>query len=36
MPLPAHRGDIVDADGVPLATTVDRVNVLVDQTEVPE
>ena len=31
VPLAAHRGDIVDADGNPLATTVDRVNLLVDQ-----
>jgi len=32
VPLTAHRGDIVDADGNVLATTVDRVNLLVDQT----
>ncbi|HEY6793399.1 MAG TPA: penicillin-binding protein 2, partial [Kineosporiaceae bacterium] len=30
--LPAHRGDIVDAAGNTLATTVDRPNLLVDQT----
>jgi cell division protein FtsI (penicillin-binding protein 3) len=29
--LPAHRGDIMDADGAILATTVDRPNLLVDQ-----
>jgi cell division protein FtsI (penicillin-binding protein 3) len=33
--LPAHRGDITDVDGVPLAQTWDRSNVLVDQTLVP-
>lgn len=30
--LPAHRGDIVDANGDVLATTVDRTTLLVDQT----
>ncbi len=30
--LPAHRGDIVDRNGAVLATTVERWNVLVDQT----
>jgi cell division protein FtsI (penicillin-binding protein 3) len=34
--LPAHRGDIVDADGHTLATTVDRPNLLIDQTLVTQ
>lgn len=34
--LPAHRGDIVDRNGAVLATTVERVNITVDQTLVPE
>jgi len=33
--LPAHRGDITDADGAVLATTVERRTVVVDQTYVP-
>ena len=33
--LPAHRGDIVDAHGAVLATTVERRNIVVDQTLVP-
>jgi cell division protein FtsI (penicillin-binding protein 3) len=33
--LPAHRGDIVDANGAVLATTVERRNIAVDQTLVP-
>jgi cell division protein FtsI (penicillin-binding protein 3) len=33
--LPAHRGDVVDADGAVLATTVERRNIVVDQTLVP-
>ena len=32
MALPAHRGDITDAAGNVLATTVDRRDILVDQT----
>jgi cell division protein FtsI (penicillin-binding protein 3) len=35
VPMPAHRGDITDAAGVPLAQTWDRRNVIVDQTLVP-
>jgi cell division protein FtsI (penicillin-binding protein 3) len=31
--LPALRGPIFDTNGVPLATTVDAVNVIVDQTQ---
>ena len=31
--LPAVRGPILDANGVPLATTVDAVDVIVDQTQ---
>lgn len=34
--LPAHRGDIVDRDGAVLATTVERRDVVVDQTLVPK
>lgn len=34
--LVAHRGDITDSRGVVLATTVERVNVTVDQTLVPK
>lgn len=30
--LPAHRGDVTDASGAVLATTLDRRNILVDQT----
>jgi cell division protein FtsI (penicillin-binding protein 3) len=33
--LPADRGDILDRDGLKLATTVERRNVTVDQTLVP-
>lgn len=33
--LPAHRGDILDADGVVLATTVERRDITVDQRLVP-
>jgi cell division protein FtsI (penicillin-binding protein 3) len=33
--LPAHRGDILDGSGAVLATTVDRRNIVVDQTLVP-
>jgi cell division protein FtsI (penicillin-binding protein 3) len=33
--LPAHRGDILDASGAVLATTVERRNITVDQTLVP-
>jgi cell division protein FtsI (penicillin-binding protein 3) len=33
--LPAHRGDILDGAGAVLATTVERRNIVVDQTLVP-
>jgi len=32
--LPSVRGSILDTNGVPLATTVDAVNVVVDQTQI--
>ncbi len=36
LPLPAHRGDILDTDGVTLATTFDRVTITLDQTLIPQ
>lgn len=35
VPLPAQRGDITDAEGVVLATTVERRTITVDQVVVP-
>ena len=35
VPLSAHRGDVTDASGEVLATSVDRRDILVDQTLVP-
>jgi cell division protein FtsI (penicillin-binding protein 3) len=34
--IPASRGEITDRNGVPLATTVDAVNITTDQTLVPD